>query len=89
MEWWRQLKPEVQEAIRNREVKIRITGYTSPLGSNEYNVTLANKRAQHVADILIPKIGKNDRGESLAIIRIISEGEDTEDDRRYVKIETL
>ncbi len=89
LDWWRQLKPEVQEAIRNREMKIRITGYTSPTGTTIYNTQLADKRAQHISDMLTYKIGKDTKGESLAIIQVIGEGEDTDDDRRYVKIEIM
>ena len=89
LEWWRQLKPELKEAIRSQKAKIVIRGYTSPPGSFEYNAALAEERARAVARILIPKIGSNIDGKPLAIIRIIGEGEDTDNPRRYVKIEVI
>jgi hypothetical protein len=86
LEWWKKLRPNTKENIRNKKVKVVIQGFASPPGTNEYNNQLGLDRAKNVATLLTPKIGTDLNGEPLCIFNLIGEGEATNDPRRYVKI---
>ncbi len=56
-QWWKELKPELKSKIQEQKAQIVITGYASSTGTERYNQQLGNKRAKHVAEMLMYKIG--------------------------------
>ncbi len=85
--WWKNLKSEYKDVIRNRQAKIIVRGYTSSTGDERYNMTLGTKRAKYVYDYLNDIIGSSD-GKNIAKIYIESAGEH-EEDRKHVKITVI
>jgi outer membrane protein OmpA-like peptidoglycan-associated protein len=86
IEWWKKIDIELKKLIKNRKASIEIIGYTSPTGSNDYNLNLGEERAIHTKNTLTKIIGKDSEGNSRAIIYTKSWGENTEYPQRYVQI---
>lgn len=86
LEWWENLSIKHKEAVRNQKAKLVIRGFTSSTGTELYNETLAAKRAQHVAKMLVPKIGRDIEGKPVCRFELIAKGERTDDPKRYVRI---
>lgn len=84
--WWDSLSPDLKEKIENREVQIKVIGYTSDTGKDRYNHKLGGERAQDVAKMIEGLVATDSDGKGLIDIKCSSRGEWTEDDRRYVKI---
>ncbi len=76
--------------ISHPELQIEVAGYTDAKGSREYNMKLADKRAQEVIDYLISSINPGSRfvktafGESnFAAINTNPDGSDNPEGRKY------
>lgn len=80
--WWEELKLKIE----NRQAHIKIIGYTTTTGSDLYNFKLGKDRAFDVGNLLASMIGRDLKGTSIADIRPITKGEQSNDPNRYVKI---
>lgn len=85
-DWWKGLKDDLKIKIENREAYIKITGYTTTTGDDSYNQKLGENRAIDVRNLLISIIGFDEKNNSIAQIKCNSEGENSDDPNRYVKI---
>ncbi|BDS13459.1 OmpA family protein [Aureispira anguillae] len=85
-DWWKGLKDDLKNKVKNREAYIEVIGYTTTTGNDLYNYNLAGDRAFDVGRLLAGMIGITLEGKSIADIRPISEGENTDNPNRYVKI---
>lgn len=85
-QWWENLNSELKSKIENREAYIKVIGFTTKTGRDTYNLKLGGERALDVKKSLELIIGKNSEEDPIAEIKYLSQGEWSNNPKRYVKI---
>lgn len=87
--WWEHQPSHIKQLIKEGKATIEIVGFTSPTGTDEYNLSLGEKRAEHVKKMLNMIIGKDSSDNYMADIHTASKGELSKFPKRYVSINVI